>query len=921
MTHLTTKISIIAFGLIMNCLFSQTMAETIAHSQIKPEKATIAVMSFSDFVPDRTGSKRVGLPDVLAGRIIEKLSNNQRYTVVERKALRRTVLEQRFDKKMEKSYLDKTLDKAIETMEYNTGGEVYATSDWSNYNDVVKSFKDLGTTVGADFIVLGDLEQLKRTVKQKAVPYSTSAKVMQTNRVDARLRLRIIDAKNGTVAGAASIKTKLSESLFQGKESDNDEFTFYDHLASLAAAKILDITFPARIVSLDPLIISRGENDGIKAGDQFTIQNEGKEIRNNSGLLLARLKNKVGMVKVVNIQKTIAIVDPVSGGNFQLNDLAELENQAINSQIEAVTQSPVALKKTKQAAGTGGTAKIPRIAIGLVKAGSTARTGTAQIGMNAQEHTPIFTDTMISRLAQTKRFQLIDRQEVDQLLNEQLAQALAENRNVSSAMGTLKGADYLVYGNLASLSDKEQVTKLPGSLRVFKQRIGQVSGNMRIVDARSGDIIESRKISVEQAIDLSASNTEMIDKLADAYSEQVVLMLMNALYPIKAAHISNNGIIYINRGNDGGLFVGEELDIYKSGQAIIDPDTGVQLGVEESYVGKVVVTEVEDARSKGEQIEGTGIARGDLLKRTIKNKTKRSSVASNERQTAPKRTGGTIGKKTTAKGRLTLAMGSIDLNRSARTIYGFNKGHLGRVSDDIITGLTNSKRFTLMEREQVDQILDEKTFETITSGGDIQARLGELSGADYLIHGELNNFYIDTKRKKVPYMDEIQVISTTHAEGVFRIADAHTGAIISSEKITINEQIKGITDQTQIVSKMIAQYSTRSVAKIIARLYPIKVMGSSADGAVYLNRGADSGVKVGEHYVVMRPGQALVDPDTGESFGSAESKVATIRVTEVEGARSRAELLSGSSPVSGDILRKSSKPAKKPKQRVMQPSW
>jgi len=911
---LGSKQLLIIFGLIINSLFSQAMAD---NAQLKPEKATIAVMSFSDFVPDRTGSKRVGLPDVLAGRIIEKLSNNQRYTVVERKALRRTVLEQRFGKKMEKSYLDKTLDKAIETMEHNTGGEVSATSDWSNYNDVVKSFKDLGTTVGADFIVLGDLEQLKQTIKQQAVPFSTSGKVMQSNRVDARLRLRIIDAKNGTVAGAASIKTKLSELLFQGKESDNDEFTFYDHLSSLAAAKILDITFPARIVSLDPLIISRGSNDGIQSGDQFTIQHEGKEIRNSSGLLLARLKNKVGMVEVVNIQQTIAIVNPVSGGNFQLNDLAEIESQNTSKTPAQVTQSPVALQKTKPTA----VAKIPRIAVGLVKMGSTARTGNAVIGMNAQEHTPIFTDTMISRLTQTKRFQLIDRQEVDQLLNEQLAQALAENRNTAGAMGTLKGADYIVYGNLASITDKEKVTKLPGSLRIFKQRIGQASGNMRIVDARSGDIIESRKISVEQAIDLSVPMSEMIDKLADAYSEQVVLMLMNALYPIKAAHVSNNGIIYINRGDDGGLFVGEELDIYKSGQAIIDPDTGVKLGVEESYVGKVVVTEVEDARSKGEQIEGTGIARGDLLKRTVKNKAKRSSIAANERQTAPKRTGGTVGKKTGAKGRLTLAMGSIDLNRSARVIYNFNKGHLGRISDDIISGLTNSKRFTLMEREEVDQILTEKTFETITSGGDIQARLGELSGADYLIHGELNNFYIDTQRKKVPYMDEVQVISTTHVEGVFRIADAHTGAIISSEKININEKIKGITDQTQIISKMISQYSTRSVAKIVARLYPIKVMGSSADGAVYLNRGADSGIKIGEQYLVMRPGQALIDPDTGQSFGQAESKVATIKITEVEGARSRAELLSGSNPVSGDILRKPGKPIKKPKQRVMKPAW
>jgi len=830
------------------------------------------------------------------------------------------VLEQRFDKKMQKSYLDKTLDKAIETMEHNSGSEVAHTSDWSNYNDIVKDFQSLGTTVGADFIVLGDLEQLKHTAKKKAVPYSTSGKVVVSNRVDARLRLRIIDAKNGTIAGAASIKTQLSELLFQGKESDSDEFTFYDHLSSLAAAKILDVTFPARIVSLEPLIISRGINDGINKGDTFVIQHEGKEVRNSSGLLLARLKSDLGTVQVSNAQQTIAIVEPVSGSGFQLNDLAIAKISKPQSKV--ATESSVPLKKSPAVqANTRGVPKTPRLAVGLVKMGSTARTGNALIGQNAQEHTPIFTDTMISRLTQTKRFQLIDRQEVDQLLDEQYAQALAENRNVPSAMGTLKGADYLVYGNLAAISNKEKVTKLPGSKRIFKQRLGQASGNMRIVDARSGDIIESRKISVEQAVAIGITDSEMVDKLADAYAEQVVLMLMNALYPIKAAHISSNGQIYINRGNDGGLFVGEELDIYKPGQAIIDPDTGVQLGVEESYMGKVLVTEVEDARSKGEQIEGSGIARGDLLKRTAQNKTKRSSVASQERQTAPSRTGANVGKKQAGKGRSTLAMGVIKLNHSARLFNGFNHGHLERISDDIIMGLTNSKRFVLMEREQVDQVLDEKTFEAISSGGDIQARLGELVGADYLIHGELNNFYINTTRKKVPYMDEVQVISTVNAEGTFRIADVHTGAIISSEKVIVKNKLKGVSDKTQVISQMITQYSTKSVAKIVARLYPVKVMGASADGVVYLNRGADSGLKVGEQFNVMRPGQALIDPDTGESFGQAESKIATVQITEVEGARSRAKLLSGSEPVSGDILRKSSQPIKKKQQKVMQPAW
>ncbi len=621
MIHFLKKFLVTLCGFILIVPLSQSIAEQSAE-----DKATIAVMSYTDFVPDRTGadqSRRVGLPDVLAGRIIEKLSNNQRFTVVERKVLRRTVLEQRFGKKMAASHLDKALDKALETMQDNSGSEVDATSDWSNYNDIVKDFQDLGSTVGAEFIVLGELEQIKQSVKLQTIPYSRSGKVMQTNRVDARLRLRIIDAKKGTVAGAASIKTKLSENIFQGmKSSDSDELTIYDRLATVAAAKILDITFPARIVSLEPLIISRGSNDGVKKGDRYIIQREGKEIRNKSGLLLARLKKQVGEVEVINSQKTIAIVTPVANQVFQLNDLAE-------------------------------------------------------------------------------------------------------------------------------------------------------------------------------------------------------------------------------------------------------PDEP----------------------------------------KTVPARARTSIVATTTAATA------------IPKGPATLAMGLIHKNQAARTIAEFNQGYLERISDEIISGLSNSKRFIMLERDQVDQVLDEKSFETMTSGGNIQDRLGELAGADYLIHGELNNFYISTERKKVPYVNEVQIFNTLRAEGVFRIADVHTGAIISSEKIIINERIKGIADRTQVISQMVEKFSTRAIAQIIARLYPIKVMGSAPDGTVYLNRGADSGLKIGEQYTVKRLGQALTDPDTGQSFGQVESKIATIKIIEVEGARSRARLISGAEPIRGDILRKSQTPVKKQKPQVSQPAW
>lgn len=894
------------------------LGKTAGVSDLELVKATIGVMAHSDFVPDRVkpqSGTKIGLPEVLADRIIQHLSTSRRFDVVERTALRRLVLEQRFGARIQKNYLDRSLDKAIAEMPKVTGSTVGTTSAFANYNDHIKDYQDLGAAAGADYLVLGDLEKLERSTKTTAVPYSTEGRTHQQKKVDARLNLRVIDANKGTIAGVTSIRAKLTETIFEGKTSSTDQFSFIDQLGKLAAARILDVTFPARIVSLEPLVISRGKNEGVKKGALFLIEREGKELKDANGIVIANLKSKVGKVQVENPQETVAVVKLVAGGDFKVGDLAIPDTESKSLSESTMSEKTVPLTPAVQST------QLPRVAIGLVKSGSTARTGK-----DAQEHTPIFTDTMISRLAQTKRFKMIDRQEADQLINEQLAAAMSNNQQLPSAMGSLKGADYLVYGSLASFGTEDKTVRLPYSSRTIKKKVGYVEGNMRIVNSRTGDVMESRKISVKQDVDAKAKGTRTVAALADAYAEQVTLMLMNAIYPIKVAHVSGNGTVYINRGDDGGLYVGEFLDAFRPGQTIIDPDTGVQFGVEETLIGQVNVTEVEDARSKGVITEGASLLKGDILKRALENKGKRSSEAVTERDSAPTRTGGALPSSQVDKSanaplaKPTLAMVLLRLNSSAKTT-GLTKGHLQRMSDDMILKLLNTNRFELMERHEVDKVIDEKAYESVASGGDIQDRLGELQGADYLIHGEVANFYLDVKKTKVPYVNETKVTVTQVAEGMFRIVDVHTGKVASAEKVRIREKVTNVDDANQIMSNLMEKFTTESVALIVDRLYPIKVLGMTPDGVVYLNRGEDAGLVRGARFEVMRPGAELIDPDTGRSFGASEMKVGAVELIAVEANRSRAQFITGSNAQSGDILRKPQVVQKKTQPVIRQPAW
>jgi hypothetical protein len=79
-----------------------------------------------------------------------------------------------------------------------------------------------------------------------------------------------------------------------------------------------------------------------------------------------------------------------------------------------------------------------------------------------------------------------------------------------------------------------------------------------------------------------------------------------------------------------------------------------------------------------------------------------------------------------------------------------------------------------------------------------------------------------------------------------------------------------------------------------------KVVGST----LYVNVGSEAGVKEGDEFTVVRPGEVIKDPDTGEVLGANESTVGRVRITAVVGPRlSKAAAVSGTVYKVGDVLK------------------
>ncbi|HBP20889.1 MAG TPA: hypothetical protein DEA08_24255 [Planctomycetes bacterium] len=128
---------------------------------------------------------------------------------------------------------------------------------------------------------------------------------------------------------------------------------------------------------------------------------------------------------------------------------------------------------------------------------------------------------------------------------------------------------------------------------------------------------------------------------------------------------------------------------------------------------------------------------------------------------------------------------------------------------------------------------------------------------------------------------------------------AETGKVVLAERV---EEDLAWRQQAKVQLPLLIESRHKDllveqgVASILAKVleaFPMKVMLAKADGTVFVNHGAGTGIEPGHVYDVWKRGEALVDPDTGEVLGHDETRIGRIEITKVEKRFSRAKLLEG----------------------------
>lgn len=194
--------------------------------------------------------------------------------------------------------------------------------------------------------------------------------------------------------------------------------------------------------------------------------------------------------------------------------------------------------------------------------------------------------------------------------------------------------------------------------------------------------------------------------------------------------------------------------------------------------------------------------------------------------------------------------------------------------------LVGSRQFDVLNRDNQQLFEQEKAF---IKGSDAAAaevaRLGQASGADYLVLVELENLaFANNQRETIRMTGEVLVNSSVSGSVSVEVIEFSTRKLkwSGSEKFTSN--YKGATSvSTAALSKLVSNASIALVDQLVQSIYPIRVVKVMGKNTAVINRG-QSAVKKGQVFNVFMLGEELKDPQSGESLGALEMEIGIAKV-------------------------------------------
>ncbi|MFP4105333.1 MAG: CsgG/HfaB family protein [Phycisphaerae bacterium] len=230
-------------------------------------------------------------------------------------------------------------------------------------------------------------------------------------------------------------------------------------------------------------------------------------------------------------------------------------------------------------------------------------------------------DVLVDRLVATRRFHVIERPEIEEVLKELRIQNSGLTRRQRRAQpGRLKNVQFLVKGTITDFghTGSSEGAVATEHWKLFgKADEALISMTLYVVDVESGEIVCSE--SLERTVSAGSGGsvrtkykdinfggsrfyrTPLGRATAEVINDAVARVtdsIPSRRWQPRVAMVRDAGVVILNGGTNRGLKVGTVYEVCRQGEPIVDPETGDTIGRQPGRcVGRITIHDVRDKYS------------------------------------------------------------------------------------------------------------------------------------------------------------------------------------------------------------------------------------------------------------------------------------------------------------------------------------
>lgn len=250
-------------------------------------------------------------------------------------------------------------------------------------------------------------------------------------------------------------------------------------------------------------------------------------------------------------------------------------------------------------------------------------------------------------------------------------------------------------------------------------------------------------------------------------------------------------------------------------------------------------------------------------------------------------------------------------------VSGYDEEKVAEImTEQLIVALYSSGVYTVVERAQLGTVIKEQGFQNIAVDPGKAVELGKLSGADYSMLGKVTMALVEPNPTanavaRLGAMIGLGDIGAAADRYVhkhkgkirfeFRFVDNTTGEIVLAKTVEGSKSGSSVAEAFNAACKNAADNFLHELDDI----NPFRARVAEIDGTnVYIDRGAESGLRRGETLIVTREGEPIVV--NGKIVAVKQSEVGKVKVVEVNSDYAVCKVESETNHIKkGDVVKRS----------------